>query len=121
MEGGLPVLVAGSRHDPRGYDFRAELLGSADSVAVGLDRRTPLRSVEQTGPELGADPYTGFLDRFAPAFDAELRAWLEVVRDERENPCPGVEAFHALRVARACDRSRAEARVVRVDEVGEDA
>ena len=122
MEDGLPVVVTGTRHDPRGYDFRAELFGSEDSVAVGLAVRTPLRSLEPDAPRLDRDPYAGFLDRFAAAFDAEMRAWLELVRGERENPCPGEEALHALRVAIACERSRSEGRPVRLEEVtGDDA
>jgi len=119
MADALPVVITGSRHDPRGYDFRVEVLASDDSIAVGLDERTPLRSVEANAPMLGTRPYDGFLDRFAAAFDAELRAWLEFVRGERANPCPGAEALHALRVAVACDRSRAEARVVALSEVGD--
>ena len=121
MEEGLPVLVSGTRHDPRGYDFRAELFGSDDSIAVGLDERTPLRSVERTGPEPASDPYRGFLDRFAGAFDAELRAFLELVEGRRANPCPGEEALAALRVAVACDRSLAERRPVDLAEVADDA
>jgi myo-inositol 2-dehydrogenase / D-chiro-inositol 1-dehydrogenase len=120
MTDGLPVTISGSRHDPRGQDFRVELLASEDSIAVGLDDRTPLRSVETNAPVLGKRPYDGFLDRFADAFDAELRAWLEFVRGGRANPCPGGEALHALRVAVACDRSRAEGRVVALGEIGED-
>ncbi|HEV8251614.1 MAG TPA: Gfo/Idh/MocA family oxidoreductase [Gaiellaceae bacterium] len=107
MAGGLPVVVTGTRHDPRGYDFRAELLGSDDFVAMG--------------PSPDDNPYRGFLDRFAAAFDAELEAFLGVVRGERENPCPGGEALEALRVAVACDRSRAEGRPVRLQEVDDDA
>ena len=121
MGDGLPVVVTGSRHDPRGYDFRVELLASDDSITVGLDERTPLRSVEANAPTLGTRPYDGFLERFAAAFDAELRAWLEFVRGERGNPCPGVEALHALRIAVACDRSRAEGRAVPISEVSDDA
>jgi myo-inositol 2-dehydrogenase/D-chiro-inositol 1-dehydrogenase len=120
MADGLPVVITGSRHDPRGHDFRLELLASDDSIAVGLDERTPLRSVEQTATALGARPYEGFLDRFAAAFEAELRAWLEFVSGERGNPCPGAEALHALRVAVACDRSRAQGRVVAMSEVSDD-
>ena len=120
MADGLPVVITGSRHDPRGYDFRVELLASDDSIAVGLDERTPLKSVEAQAPTLGARPYEGFLDRFAAAFDAELRAWLEFVRGERGNPCPGAEALHALRVAVACDRSRAQGQVVAMSEVSDD-
>lgn len=120
MEGGLPVLVSGTRHNPRGYDFRAEVFGSGDSVAVGLDERTPLRSLEERPPALGREPYSGFLDRFARAFDAEMHAFVELVRGERENPCPGGEALAALRVAVACDRSLAESRPVDVAEVEDD-
>jgi myo-inositol 2-dehydrogenase/D-chiro-inositol 1-dehydrogenase len=89
MTGGLPVLSTGTRHNSRGYDVRAELLGSDDSIAVGLDRRTPVRSVEEDPPQLGGAPYTTFLDRFERAFRrgdarlARLRA-----RPARE-PLPG--------------------------------
>jgi myo-inositol 2-dehydrogenase / D-chiro-inositol 1-dehydrogenase len=120
MSGGLPVLISGARHDPRGYDTRVELLGSEDSVAVGVGDRTPLRSLEPGAPAPGTNPWTTFLDRFGAAFDAELRAFLEFARGERENPCPGIEALHALRVAVACDRSHAEGRPVRIDEVDDD-
>jgi myo-inositol 2-dehydrogenase / D-chiro-inositol 1-dehydrogenase len=121
MADGLPVVVTGSRHDPRGHDFRLEVLASEDSISVGLDERTPLRALDASAPAaLGARPYTGFLRRFAAAFDAELRAWLEFAAGERENPCPGSEALHALRVAVACDRSRAEGRAVPLSEVSDD-
>jgi myo-inositol 2-dehydrogenase/D-chiro-inositol 1-dehydrogenase len=117
MADGLPIVVSGARHDPRGYDCRAELLGSEDSIAVGVNGRTPLRSVEPDAPPPGANPWRTFIDRFGAAFDGELHAFLEFARGERENPCPGVEALHALRVAVACDRSRAEGRPVRMEEV----
>jgi myo-inositol 2-dehydrogenase/D-chiro-inositol 1-dehydrogenase len=120
MTDGLPIVITGSRHDPRGHDFRLELLASEDSIAVGLDERTPLRPVEQNAPRLGARPYDCFLDRFAAAFDAEMRAWLEFVRGERVNPSPGIAALHALRIAVACDRSRAEGRPVAIEEVRDD-
>ena len=46
---------------------------------------------------------------------------LDVVRGRRPNPCPGIEALEALRVAVACDRSLAEGRPVALEEVGDDA
>jgi len=121
MADGLPVLLSGTRHSPHGYDFRAELFGSDDSVAVGLGPRTPIRSLEPGGPQLPDDPWRGFLDRFGAAFEAEFDAWLEVVAGARANPCPGEEALEALRVAVACDRSAREGVPVRVEEVTDDA
>jgi myo-inositol 2-dehydrogenase/D-chiro-inositol 1-dehydrogenase len=120
MDDGMPVLLSGTRHSPHGYDFRAELFGSDDSLAVGQSRRTPIRSLDDDGavPE---DPWRGFLDRFGAAFEAEFDAWLRLVAGERGNACPGDEAHRALRVAVACDRAAREQRPVRVEEVSDDA
>lgn len=46
LDDGMPVTIDGSRHDPRGYDVRMELLGSEDAIVVGLDERTPLTRAE---------------------------------------------------------------------------
>ena len=118
---GVPVLLSGTRHGPHGYDFRAEIFGSDDSLAVGLGPRTPLRSLEQDGPQLPAEPWDGFLDRFRAAFEAELDAWLELVRGQRPNPCSGEEALAAMRIAVACDVSARERRPVSLEEVVDDA
>jgi myo-inositol 2-dehydrogenase/D-chiro-inositol 1-dehydrogenase len=115
--GTLGVLT-GSRHDPLGYDIRLELFGSGDSVAVGLNRRTPLRSLEPDAPapEL---PYDHFLRRFDPAYRAELNAWIDVAQGRASNPTPVEESAAAIRIALACDRSRIEGRAVRIDEISE--
>ena len=117
LDDGTPVLISGTRHDPRGYDFRAEIFGSEDSVAVGLDARTPLRSLEDGWSGFDREPYRGFLDRFGASFEAEMEAFLELARGERENPCPASESVPALLVALACDLSRIDARPVSLAEV----
>jgi myo-inositol 2-dehydrogenase / D-chiro-inositol 1-dehydrogenase len=48
---------------------------------------------------------------------AETAAFLSLVRDGGESPCPPESALEALRVAVACDRSRAEGRPVAMAEV----
>ncbi len=40
LEGGIPLTLTWTRHDPLGHDVRAEVFGSRDSVAVGLGPRT---------------------------------------------------------------------------------
>ena len=114
MDDGLPVVVTGARHDPIGYDFRAELLGSGDSIAVGVDDRTPIRSVQPDGPPAPIDPYKGFLDRFRQAFIDETAAFVDLVLGRGPNLCPPEEALSALRVAVACETSWRERRVVDV-------
>ena len=117
LESGAIASLTVTRHNAYGYDIRMELVGSKDSIVVGLDERAPFRSVEATNLTLCDRPYANFQDRFRPAYEAELAAFLEVAAGERANPCTPADAMEALRIALACDRSRAEHRPVRVQDV----
>ena len=75
-----------TRMNGAGYDVRMELAGELDQIVVGLDDRTPIASTEPTGPPAADKPWTGFLERFGPAYEAELNAFVEVVRGERRQP-----------------------------------
>ncbi len=108
----------GARHNPAGYDVRVDIFGSRDSIAIGLDQRTPLRSVEVGTPALSNPPYPDFTARFRDAYRAELDHFLRLARGEAENPCTASDAMEALRIAEAADRSWREARPVRLEEVG---
>jgi len=114
MDDGMPVLIDGSRHDPRGYDVRMELLGSTDALVVGLGERTPLT---RSGAPPPGHPWTSFAERFADAFARETAAFVELVREGGASPCPPESALEALRVAVACDISRAERRPVSLADV----
>jgi myo-inositol 2-dehydrogenase/D-chiro-inositol 1-dehydrogenase len=118
LEGGILAILSATRNDPRGYDVRMEVFGMRDSVAVGWDARTPLRSIEP-GVEAPEEPgYRDFLDRFELAYRAELQGFLTTVRDGGDSLCSVREARQALVVALAADHSRREHRPVRVEEVG---
>lgn len=116
LDNGALAVVTGTRHDSLGYDVRLEVFGTGDSVAVGVDSRTPLRSVEPGAPAPGAT-YRNFLERFEAAYRAELGAFVNAVREGRDSPCSPAEARAALLVALAADRSRAERRPVAIEEV----
>ncbi|WP_282796420.1 Gfo/Idh/MocA family oxidoreductase [Streptomyces sp. CC224B] len=111
------ATATATRCNGAGYDVRMELAGEAGQLAVGLDGRTPLTSVEPHGPAAPDKPWPGFLERFAPAYEAELAAFVDVVRGEAANPCDGREALRALRIAEACELSRAQRRVVSLAEI----
>ena len=98
LDDGMPVVIDGARHHPRGYGVRLELVGSRDAVAMGSDGRT----------------WSSFEERFADAFVAETAAFVALVRDGGDSACPPEAALEALRVAEACDRSRAEGRPVAI-------
>jgi myo-inositol 2-dehydrogenase / D-chiro-inositol 1-dehydrogenase len=112
LKDGVVAVLTGGRHNPLGYDVRAEVFGSEDSVAVGVDRRTPLRSVEPGMPPSEKPAYPNFQERFLDAYRAEMEHFLSVVRGEAENPCTARDALEALRIAMAADLSLAEHRPV---------
>ncbi|MGP3970433.1 Gfo/Idh/MocA family protein [Streptomyces sp. 6N223] len=111
------AVVSNSRHNARGYDVRMELHGFADSIAVGLEDRLPLRSVEPGAAFPAGTPHDFFMDRFAAAYRAELAAFTEVVAGERPSPCTVADALEAGWIAEACTLSLRERRPVRVAEV----
>lgn len=114
---GTRALMSGIRHDPLGHDVRMELFGTGDSVSVGLDPNLPLRSVEPGGVAIVEPTPKTFLDRFAPAYRAEINRFIDVALGRAESPCTPEDAREALRIAIACNISRAEHRPVRMEEI----
>jgi myo-inositol 2-dehydrogenase / D-chiro-inositol 1-dehydrogenase len=117
LDDGTLVLVSNSRYNPRGYDVRMELHGSRDSIAVGLEDHLPLRSVEPGVTFPAGEPYQFFMDRFLPAYRAELEAFCEVVAGRRPSPCTVADALEAGWIAEACTTSLQLHRPVRMEEV----
>jgi myo-inositol 2-dehydrogenase/D-chiro-inositol 1-dehydrogenase len=117
LDDGSFCHVAGTRYNARGYDVRLEVLGSQDSIAVGLDERLPLRSVEPGVSFPSGEPYPVFMDRFLAAYVAELTTFADVARGTTPSPCTVADALEAFYVAEACEISRREHRPVQVDEV----
>lgn len=112
----LGVLTA-ARHDPLGYDIRAELFGSRDSISVGLGPHTPMRSVEPGVPPPAGPAWADFLHRFEDAYRAELVGFLALVRGDITSPCTARDGVESLRVAEAANRSMAEHRPVAVRDI----
>jgi 5-dehydro-2-deoxygluconokinase len=79
MDDATIALISGARYNARGCDVRLEVLGSKDSVCVGMDDRLPLRSAEQRVDFPSAMPYTDFMERFHQAYVDELVAFTDLV------------------------------------------
>lgn len=117
LDDGALAVVSNTRYNPRGYDVRLELHGTADSVAVGLEPGLPLRSVEPGVSFPDGRPHTFFMDRLAAAFRAELTAFTEVVAGTRPSPCPIGDAMETGWVAEAATLSLREHRPVSLEEL----
>ncbi len=107
---GVQVSVSGARHDALGHDVRLEVFGTGDSVAAGLNPRTPLHAVDAdldaaAALSFGDRPYEGFVDRFREAFRLETAAFIALAAGEADNACPPDSARESLRIAIACEES----------------
>ena len=112
--GGLAVLDASWLH-PWGYDIRIELITESAALTAGLSPRTPARHVDWT-PE-PADGWRGYAERFAPAYRAEIEAFLAACRGERPPAATARDGLEAMRIAVASTRSHVERRPVALDEI----
>ncbi|MDQ1603164.1 MAG: myo-inositol 2-dehydrogenase / D-chiro-inositol 1-dehydrogenase [Actinomycetota bacterium] len=111
------ALVSCTRYNARGYDVRLEVLGSQDSISVGLDDRLPLRSAEPGVTFPAGTPYPMFMERFRAAYVAELTAFADIVAGRAGATCTVADALEAFYIAEASEVSRHEHRPVLVDEV----
>src|SRR5205814_3121092 len=76
LSGGALGIVSAARRDPPAYDVRLELFGTADSVVVGVDSRSPIRSMEPGAQKAGIG-YRNFVERFERAYREELTVFVE--------------------------------------------
>ena len=117
LDDGTIAVVSNSRHNARGYDVRMEIHGFQDSIAVGLEDKLPLRSVEPGVTFPAGTPHDFFMDRFTEAYRAELTAFTEVVAGSRPSPCTVADALEAGWIADACTLSLQQHRPVTIAEV----
>jgi len=117
LSGGSLGLITGLRHNEAGYDIHVEIHGAKDTLAIGIDPRTPWRSVEPDAPPLAGPPYPSFFVRFDGAYRAELAQFLRFARGEAENACTAADGLEALRIAEAASRSYRERRTVKLSEI----
>jgi myo-inositol 2-dehydrogenase/D-chiro-inositol 1-dehydrogenase len=117
LSGGAQASFAATRHNPDGYDIRMEIHGSSGAIAVGWDNRMPLAPISLDTPPPPGPPYRDFLDRFAPAYRAEMCAFVDLVLGRAPNLCPPQDARAAFVAALAAGRSATEGRPVPISEV----
>ena len=111
------VTVTATRYSGAGHDVRMEVIGSAGTLGVGYDSSLTVTSAEEGVDFPAGPPHWSFMERFLPAYRAELTAFTEVAAGRRPSPCTVQDALEAFRVAEACELSRAERRPVDLTEI----
>lgn len=120
LAGGTLATVQGSRYNGAGYDVRMELAGTVATLVVGLDEHTPMHSAEPGVAAPAGPTWRSFWDRFQPAYEAEINAFVDLARGEIASPCTAQDGLEALYIAEAAEVSRREGRPVAVAEMRQD-
>ena len=118
LRGGTLGLITALRHNEAGYDIHVEIHAAKDTLAIGVDPRTPWRSVEADAPKLAGPAYPSFFVRFGAAYVDELSYFLRFARGEVPNLCTAADALEALRIGEAAGKSWREGRTVKLSEIG---
>jgi myo-inositol 2-dehydrogenase/D-chiro-inositol 1-dehydrogenase len=93
---------------PAGYDIRAEVHGSLGKVVTEVDEKYPTHLYRDGG--VSQERHDQFVERFADAYRAELQAFVDALRADRD-PSPNLDdALRAVEIADAATRSRREGR-----------
>ena len=117
LDDGTLVTASATRYSGGGHDVRMEVMGEDGTIAVGLDSSLAMRSAEP-GVDFPPGPqHWSFMERFRPAYVAELTAFFDVAAGRTPSPCTVRDALEAFRVAEACELSRAERRLVQMSEI----
>lgn len=117
LEDDTLATVTATRYNGAGHDVRMEVMGSGGTLGVGFDDSLAVTSAE-AGVSFPAGPrHWCFMERFSLAYRTELQAFAEVARGAAVPLCTVVDGLEAFRIAEACEISRHEGRVVRLDEI----
>lgn len=117
LDDGTLVTLTATRYNGAGHDVRMEVSGSAGTLGVGYDDSLAVTSAEEGATYPAGPRHSSFMERFRPAYQAELTAFVDVVRGAIPSPCTVDDAVQASRIAEACERSRHEGRVVSMEEI----
>lgn len=117
FKSGVIGTIDNSRKAVYGYDQRAEVLGSAGSIATS--NCYPNEAVISTGTEVRRDlPLNFFMDRYTESFVNELRAFVAAVLEDKPAPVTGLDGRIPVVMGLAARKSYDEHRPVRLEEIG---
>jgi predicted dehydrogenase len=97
-----------------GYDVRTEIVGSKGSIMVGtLDRVPAVFMTARGGEQMLADH---FLSRFADAYLAEMKDFVQTMLSDRQPRVTGDDGLKALAIAVAAEESHKRSLPITVEQ-----
>lgn len=109
--------INNSRTAVYGYDQRVELLGRTGMIVSDNRKPHEARHYGEQTVEASAPYLYFFIERYHEAYMAELDAFADTIQNGKPVEVGFNDGRQALRLAEAAYKSRAEGRMVRVDEI----
>ena len=111
---GALATIVNSRSCAYGYDQRLEAFGDLGALEAGNWTATTVRAASATQTDAAGPILNFFLERYMPAFEAELDEFVQAVKADREPAVGFADGRAALVLAEAAAESVATGRAVRV-------
>lgn len=115
---GATGIIENSRQALYGYDQRAEVFGSGGAIRV--DNNYPNTAILSGADRIHRDlPLNFFMDRYLDSYLAEMKAFIEAVRNGGPSPVSGAAGRAPVVMAKAARRSWQENRPIKLAEITE--
>jgi myo-inositol 2-dehydrogenase / D-chiro-inositol 1-dehydrogenase len=117
FENGALGVIDNSRQAVYGYDQRVEVFGSGGLVTADNDYPNSARisDAQRVHRDL---PLNFFMERYTESYANEIRAFVECVLQDTLPPVTGLDGRIPVIMGYAAQKSLAEGRPVRLDEIG---
>jgi len=113
---GVIGTIDNCRQAAYGYDQRAEILGSAGSIATA--NCYPNEATISTGQSVRRDlPLNFFMDRYTDSFANEVRSFVQSVVEDKPTAVTGLDGRIPVIMGLAARKSYDERRVVKLSEI----
>jgi myo-inositol 2-dehydrogenase/D-chiro-inositol 1-dehydrogenase len=114
---GAVGAIDNSRKAVYGYDQRLEVFCSNGTAMAENEAQTTVVKGNMEGFLSAKTPYL-FMQRYAACYVAEVRQFIECVRDDKPTPTTGADGRAAVVLGYAAGKSLQENRPVKVSEIG---
>ncbi len=116
FENGAMGVIDNSRQAVYGYDQRVEVFGAKGCVAVKNDLPNSAQLSTSEGV-YNEKPLYFFLERYQDSYIAEIKAFVEAVRNDTPTPVTGNDGLQPVLIGLAALTSYKENRPVRIEEI----
>lgn len=99
-----------------GYDQRLEVFGSKGAVTDANDTPSTVILANEAG-QTAEKPMFFYIDRYIAAYTDEIHAFIDAIVNDKPVPVTGKDGYYSFLIAKACDISLKEKRVVTMEEM----